>query len=168
MSAQLSLEFQKPGPAAPKSRISARYRLDLVHEATVPYLVDELPTLNRPTSLAHFLWSTIFEREPREVLVALFLDCRHRPIGHMIASTGGLHRTIFEPRTLLAAALLHNAYGLVIAHNHPSGSLEPSSEDRLATRRLQEGAELLGLQLCDHLIVGEGGRFVSLRAIEPW
>jgi DNA repair protein RadC len=163
---QSTLNFSASLPvAAPETEasISSRYRLELVREATVPFSVEEIPTLSRPATVARFLWETLFEQEPREVLVVLFLDIVNRPIGHFIASIGTPDRALMDPRVILAAALLRNAAGIVVAHNHPSGSLKPSPNDRMATRRLQQAADILGIRLYDHLILGEGGRFYSFR-----
>jgi len=60
-------------------------------------------------------------------------------------------------------AILASAAALVLAHNHPSGDPEPSAEDVALTRRLVAAGQLLGIEVLDHLILGEAGRFVSLR-----
>jgi DNA repair protein RadC len=160
---QMSLDFSTPLSGAGETKISARYRLELVREAAVPFLVDEPPTLNRPAALARFLWDAVFCREPREVLAVLFLDHAYHPSGYFIASTGSLDRTLFDPRIVLTAALLHNAASIVIAHNHPSGAVQPSTEDRMATDRLEKAAGIVGIRLCDHLILGGRETFFSFR-----
>ena len=65
--------------------------------------------------------------------------------------------------TTLSLLLLASAAALVLAHNHPSGDPEPSAEDVALTRRLVAAGQLLGIEVLDHLILGEAGRFVSLR-----
>ena len=137
-----------------------RYRLRLEREPAPPY---EKPVLCERPAAAARLASKLVGDVDREIMGALFLDGRNRAVGHTIAYVGGLSRVTVEPRGLLVPALLGNAAGIVAFHNHPSGDLSPSAEDLAFTRRLSEAAELLGVSLLDHLIIGEPGRFVSLR-----
>ena len=139
----------------------ARYRLDLVREDVALYEGDPV-ALNRPASVAQFLWHRVFEREPREVMVVLFLDGRSRATGYTVAYQGGISRATAEPRGVYAPALLANAVSIVVAHNHPSSDLTPSGEDLVFTRRLADAGEILGIKLTDSLILGEGGRFRSV------
>lgn len=140
----------------------ARYRLSLVREPSPPYLVP-VPC-DDPRRVARFL-SRLLEDAPSEVLGALFLDVRHRAIGHTIAYCGTLTRTTCEPRGLLAPALLANAAGIILFHNHPTGDPSPSTEDLVFTRKVEMSCDVLGLRLIDHLIVGEDGRYASLRRV---
>jgi DNA repair protein RadC len=68
-----------------------------------------------------------------------------------------------HPREVFAPALRELAAAIIVAHNHPSGDPEPSMEDIEVTKRLSEAGKLLGVPLLDHIIVGEGGSFTSLR-----
>lgn len=70
-------------------------------------------------------------------------------------SKGGLNRTVVDPRMVFKTCLLHNAVGLVLVHNHPSGSVEPSQADIELTMKIQKGSRVFGLRLVDHLIFGE-------------
>jgi DNA repair protein RadC len=158
---QLSLDFNKPRPDA-----RFRYRLELAEEAIVPYHDDV--RLTRPGEVAKFLFQRIFLREPREVVAVLFLDTQQQVIGHHIAYTGTLNRAPIEPRQIFACALLRNAAGIIVAHNHPSGVTDPSQEDINATRRLEQAGDLLGVRLHDHMIIGGEGRWRSLKAVAAW
>lgn len=85
------------------------------------------------------------------------LKCVHE------VSHGSQSASIVHPREVFRAAILGGAAGLVLVHNHPSGDPTPSQDDRQLTRRLSEGARLLGLTIHDHVIIGNGtGRWVSL------
>jgi DNA repair protein RadC len=77
-----------------------------------------------------------------------------------IVSVGSLNESIAHPREILRPALIHSAYGFILAHNHPSGDPAASDADRRLTRRIHEAAELLRINLIDHIIVGapEEGR----------
>jgi DNA repair protein RadC len=81
---------------------------------------------------------------------------------------GTLNRAAVEPRALLKEALLRGAAGLIVFHTNPSGDPSPSAEDLDFTRRLAAAAEVVGLRLFDHLILGAGGGWVSLRQRGAW
>jgi DNA repair protein RadC len=95
--------------------------------------------------------------------VALLLDRRHRLLREVVVGVGGIAHAPMEPREILAAALREPGVAAVlVAHNHPSGDAEPSPEDRAVTRRLARAAEVVGLELVDHVIVAAAG-WSSLR-----
>ena len=102
-----------------------------------------------------------FEGLGHEEVHALFLDGRARVISAKRMSQGGFDRAYFDVRLFLAECLRVGAASLIVAHNHPSGAIEPSAGDLLATRRLEEGAEFVGVELADHLIVA-GAQWSSL------
>jgi DNA repair protein RadC len=94
---------------------------------------------------------------------ALYLNARNRLLrDDPEVYRGTLDRAVVEPRELLKRALLANAAGLVVYHNHPSGDPTPSREDRDFTRRLSAAAEAVGVRLLDHIVVGREG-CVSMR-----
>jgi len=103
------------------------------------------------------------EHETVERFVALFLNGKHRIMGFTEVSRGTLTSSLVHPREVFAPALRELAAALIVAHNHPSGDPEPSFEDIEVTKRLSEAGKLLGVPLLDHIIVGEGGSFTSLR-----
>ncbi|HTO86097.1 MAG TPA: DNA repair protein RadC [Thermoanaerobaculia bacterium] len=89
---------------------------------------------------------------------AFFLNARNRLVRHdPEIYRGTLDRAVVEPRELLKRALLANAAGLIVYHNHPSGDPTPSREDREFTRRLASAAEAVGLRLLDHIVVARDG-----------
>lgn len=92
----------------------------------------------------------------REVLMAVFLDASLAVIDTRLVAEGTLASNTVHPRELIKMALEHHAASVVIAHNHPSGSLTPSAEDKKLTRHLFIALAFAGVQLLDHLIVGEG------------
>ncbi len=98
----------------------------------------------------------------REILSALCLDAQNQPTCFNVASIGALNTTRTRPAEILKAAILSNALGLVLIHNHPSGELDPSPEDIEFTRAIQRACELIGIELYDHLIVTDDG-FTSFR-----
>lgn len=103
-------------------------------------------------------------KSKRECMFVLFLDGRRRLIGEPYClSIGIMDAALVHPRELFKEAILRSAGSVLIAHNHPSGILDPSVEDYQLTRRLIEAGEILGIELVDHLIMGFDN-CVSLRA----
>lgn len=141
----------------------SRFSLALVRRAPeLPYTGAE--ELKRPSAVAPFL-HRLLRHEPYECLGAVLLSCRGRPIGHTIPFRGTLSACKVEPRALLLTALLANAAGLVAFHAHPSGDPTPSAEDRGFARRLRAAGEILGVDLCDFIVLGEPPTFWSLRDV---
>ena len=93
--------------------------------------------------------------------MAVLLDTRHRVLDTVTISIGSIDHTFMSPREVFRDALLGNAAALVLGHNHPSGDATPSRDDERVTRRLADAAELIGIDLLDHLVVGDG-QWVSL------
>ncbi|MBW3605488.1 MAG: JAB domain-containing protein [Actinobacteria bacterium] len=106
---------------------------------------DAAAAVVRPLLVGH-------DRE-RGLLVAL--DTRHRIIGTAIVSIGTAANTFLAPREVFRDALLLGASAVVVAHNHPSGDPSPSDDDLRITRRLARAGETLGIDLLDHMIVGD-------------
>lgn len=97
----------------------------------------------------------------REVFAAVFLDTRHRLIDYVELFQGTIDGAEVHPREVVRAALRLNAAAVLVAHNHPSGDVEPSAADRAVTARLKQALALVDVRLLDHVIVG-GGQSLSL------
>jgi len=98
----------------------------------------------------------------RETLCIINLKTDNTPINCSIVSIGAVNQTIAEPRELFKASILSNAAQMIIVHNHPSGSLEPSKLDTMITDRMLKLTELMGIKLNDHVIVGgDNSRYFS-------
>tara|TARA_R110002051_G_C8719857_1_gene496526 strand:+ start:1356 stop:1793 length:438 start_codon:yes stop_codon:yes gene_type:complete len=91
--------------------------------------------------------------ELQEEFKVLLLNRANHVLGIYPLSKGGVSGTIVDVKLLLAAAIKANASGIIIAHNHPSGNLKPSESDIKLTRKINEAAKLLDLNLLDHIIV---------------
>lgn len=103
-------------------------------------------------------------RARKEHLVGIYLDAQNGVVHQETLSIGSLNTTRTHPREILFPAIAHLALGFILAHNHPSGSLEPSPEDLEFTRSVQRAGELMGIELYDHLIVTRTA-FASLREL---
>ena len=88
-----------------------------------------------------------------ECFVCITLNGCHKIIGTYVVSKGLVNQTIVHPREVFRPAIADNAVAVIIAHNHPSGNLEPSMEDKGTTKRIKEAGNLLGIKVLDHLIV---------------
>src|SRR3972149_3747988 len=110
----------------------------------------------RPPEEAAALFRPFLQHEASEVFTPALLDTKHRLIAVPTVARGSLDPAVVHPREVLKAALLANAAGILTAHNHPSGDPTPSPDDRVLFARLRQAAEIVGLTLLDHLIVGEG------------
>ncbi|OFW78799.1 MAG: hypothetical protein A2201_04460 [Alicyclobacillus sp. RIFOXYA1_FULL_53_8] len=99
----------------------------------------------------------------KEHFITLHLDTKHCVIGEEVVSVGSLDASIVHPREIFKLAVKRSASAILCVHNHPSGDPSPSPEDVAVTRRLCEAGKLLGIDVLDHIVVGDG-RFVSLKA----
>jgi DNA repair protein RadC len=97
-----------------------------------------------------------FGRLDREMFVVLLLDGRNGVLGFNVVSIGSLTSALVHPREVFKPVILANAAAVILLHNHPSGSAEPSAEDQALTSRLEQAGELLGIKVLDHIVVGDG------------
>jgi len=98
----------------------------------------------------------------QEHCLAFYLNGRQELLSRRTISIGGLNYNYLEPREIFAEAFVQAASGLILVHNHPSGDPQPSDDDLLFTEKLARIADLLGIKLLDHLVVGRG-RYFSMR-----
>ena len=96
----------------------------------------------------------------KEHFTVFCLNTKNRINGFKVISTGSLTASLVHPREVYTAALELRAAALVFVHNHPSGDPAPSPEDLEITKRLKQVGEIMGIQILDHVILGEG-RFYS-------
>lgn len=125
------------------------------------YLVREsvssaLDTVSTPEDAAKVVRDLFdFDHLDREQFVALALNTKNRVVGAWAVSVGSLNASIVHPRELFKPAVMLSAASVVIAHNHPSGDPTPSGADIQLTRRLVKGGDVLGVELLDHVVVGD-------------
>jgi DNA repair protein RadC len=126
-------------------------------ESSVPF--EETPIRDAEDVLQHL---ESIKNMPQEVFVVMSLNCANKPIKTRWITVGLLDSNQVHPREAFADPLMDRAASVVFAHNHPSGTLEPSPEDLALTKRLQKAGELLGIRVLDHIIVSPNG-FISLK-----
>jgi DNA repair protein RadC len=116
------------------------------------YLLDsDRPIINSPEKVVEQL-ADIRDKK-QEYFVCLTLDGANRLIAKRIITIGTLTSSLVHPREVFADAITDRAASIIVAHNHPSGNLQPSAADIEVTHRLQDSAKLIGINLTDHIIV---------------
>lgn len=127
--------------------------VELVYKSKVK--ASQRPQLKRVADVCSFLqqhWDKN-KIELLEQFKVILMNRNHKVLGIYEASTGGVTATVADPKLIFITALKMNASNLIIAHNHPSGNLEPSETDKRLTQKIKEGAALLDICLLDHIIV---------------
>jgi DNA repair protein RadC len=118
----------------------------------------EKPVVTSSGDVARYLQSLLRDHR-HEVFAVLFLN-RANKINHFeVVSEGGITGTVADPRIILKKALEEDAVSLILCHNHPSGSLQPSRADEELTLKIKEAAKFFDIKVLDHLIVSEEGYF---------
>lgn len=140
-------------------------RLHAVKERFLPYGVEG--NINTPEKVVKMV-SRLLKGADREHALAISVDAKSKPVGIEIVAVGSLNVAYIEPRELFKHAILSNASGIILVHNHPSGDVTPSIEDWHLTYRIMDAGALLGVELLDHIITGDNEEFVSLSEKEKW
>ena len=95
----------------------------------------------------------------KEYFKVLFLNQSNQVLGYTLISEGGITETCADVRIILQAALLTNSVAIILAHNHPSGSMKPSRQDMEITKQVKEAARLMRITVTDHLILTDAGYY---------
>lgn len=138
---------------------SLRLVISRVGESCLSHYGAARTPLNTPEEVYKF-WQNIIAADTtfecdREHLVTILVDVKLKPVGYHVVSVGGLCESIAHPREIFKAAIIASAWGLILAHNHPSGDPTPSEADRRVTNRIKDAGELLQIRVLDHVICGD-------------
>lgn len=133
--------------------------IKLCKESSILYEPRKLTCSKDAFTLLH----TFLSDKDREMFVVSCLDVKNQPTSINVCSIGSLSSSIVHPREVFKTAILSNASSIIVGHNHPSGNLEPSKEDIAITNRLKECGSILGIQVLDHLILGDNNTFLSFK-----
>ena len=137
-------------PDFPSKRVQV-VKIKLVRESSFLY---GKRRVNSPLE-AYELGKILMEETDREQLLVCCLNTKNHPLNLHVVSIGSLNASIVHPREVFKAAVLSNAASIILFHNHPSGDPSPSSEDQTATERIRDCGRLMGIDLLDHIIIGE-------------
>ncbi|MGM0603121.1 MAG: RadC family protein [Bacillota bacterium] len=118
-------------------------------------------TIFTPAKAAELLMEDMRHLE-QEVVKAVLLDVKNKVIKISEITKGGLSSSIVHPRDVFKEAIRKNSAAIILAHNHPSGVPEPSSEDISISKKIAKSGTILGIELVDHIIIGDG-KYVSLK-----
>lgn len=121
----------------------------------------ETSTISSPRDVADLLFEQLRYLQ-KEHFVCLFLNTKNHVIGQETLSIGSLNAAIVHPREVFRAAIKCSSASIICAHNHPSGDPAPSPEDIQLTRRLMEAGSIVGIEVLDHIVIGDG-KYVSLK-----
>ena len=130
-------------------------RLEVVREAASAHGLPEY--IDTPSDVLPLLGR--IKNSDRETFVCIHLSSRNQVNALEVVSIGHLNTTVVHPREVFKAAILSNSASLILAHNHPSGSPDPSDDDQELTKRMVEAGKLIGIEVLDHLIVSASSYF---------
>ncbi len=133
-----------------------KVRVELIRESNAP----PRHVVTAPLDVAGLV--SDLNKKDREYFLCLHLDTRSVVIGIEEITVGSLNAAVVHPREVLKGALLNNAAGIILVHNHPSGDCDPSEDDIEITKRLVKACEIMGIEALDHIIVG-GGNYFSFK-----
>lgn len=126
----------------------------LVKEKSCNCPVDSLSNLQAITQMLNSVFR--LNRQAEEYVYMIALNTKNKPLGVFEISHGTVNQSLCNPREIFVKALLCGAAGIVLAHNHPSGDTTPSKEDVTVYRRIREASEILGVNLLDNIVIGNG------------
>ena len=133
--------------------------LKLIKENSVLY---ETRIIRSPYDAYKLIKNFLIDSD-REKFVVACLDTKNQPVNISVVSMGSVNSAIVHPREVFKVSMLSNASKIICFHNHPSGNLKCSKEDENITNRLKECGEILGIELVDHIIVGDNDTYFSFK-----
>lgn len=119
------------------------------------------PVINSPQDIAHLVMEEMRYLD-REHFRIVSLSTKNHVLGISSISVGSLNSSLVHPRECFKEAIRRNSNAIILLHNHPSGDPTPSREDLEVTRRLADGGQILGIEVLDHVIIGDN-RYISLK-----
>lgn len=131
----------------------------LVKENSCNYPIESLDSPQKTADMLNGVFR--LNKQAEEYVYMIALNVKSRPLGIFEISHGTVDRSICNPRDIFIKALLCGAVGIILAHNHPSGDATPSKDDIRMYRRIKDAGELIGIELQDNLVIGNG--YISFR-----
>lgn len=144
----------------PAKAAQIKAALEIGRRVSVTAAADK-PVIKSPGDVSALMMEKMRHYD-REHFMALNLNTKNQVIAEDTVSIGSLNASLVHPRELFKNAIKRSAAGLILVHNHPSGDPTPSKEDIEVTRRLAESGKLLGIEIIDHVVIGDL-KFISLK-----
>lgn len=116
--------------------------------------VRKITVFDEPNAIVNYFMEDMRHME-QEQLHVMFLNTKNVLIRDVLLSKGTVNASLVSPREIFIQALRHHAVSIIMVHNHPSGDPAPSQEDCRLTKRVKEAGELIGIQLLDHIVIGD-------------
>ena len=139
-----------------------KFGLRVVKESSGNYDLDK--NVTKPLEAVKVVNEVVdLYQRAEEVFVIITLDVGNNVTGIFEVSIGSVNSSIVTPREVFKRAILQNANSIILAHNHPSGKVKPSSSDVDITERLVEIGDIIGIDVVDHIVVGDQDEFLSMR-----
>jgi DNA repair protein RadC len=134
------------------------YRVSMIKESAISV---EQKTIHSPRDVFEAVHEYLADVD-REHFLTLLLNTKNGIVGVNTTSIGTLNSSLVHPREVFKPAIIANSAAIILVHCHPSGNPDPSNEDLEITRRLVEAGKIIGIEVLDHVIVGDGC-WVSLK-----
>ena len=135
--------------------------MKLLKDMTILYLKKDLhkkDLLSSSEEVFNYLKGSLRGSSDEEFR-SLFLNCRNQLIESETLQVGTVNKSVVYPRKIVERALYHHAVGVIIAHNHPAGTLKPSNEDCVVTNAIKKALKTVDIKLLDHIIIGGNDYF---------
>ncbi|HSH81815.1 MAG TPA: DNA repair protein RadC [Herpetosiphonaceae bacterium] len=152
---QQAFHHERPGDLPDEARL-------LIEALSALLRPDRRESILGPQDVAGMLVVEMDQLEQEELRVVI-LNTKNHVLDVVTVYRGTINSSAVRVAEVFKAAIRRNAAAIILAHNHPSGDPSPSSEDVAVTREIVEAGKLLGIELLDHLVIGGGGQWVSLR-----
>ena len=117
-------------------------------------IASERLSFQHPQTIASYYMEDMRHQE-QEMLICIMLNTKNSFLGDVMISKGTVNASLISAREIFLSALSFQAVNIILLHNHPSGNPAPSDEDIMVTRQIKEAGDLLGIQLLDHIIIGD-------------
>lgn len=137
-----------------RSELNENQHNILVKENSCNYPIDSLRSPRAVTEILNNVFRLNKQAEEYVYMIALNTKCK--PLGIFEISHGAANQSICNPREIFIKALLCGATGIILAHNHPSGDTTPSKDDMVVYERIKEAGKIIGVDLLDNLVIGDG------------
>ena len=140
----------------------SRYNISVVREATSYF--NSCNRLRSTEDAKNFCREVFVDlaQDLQEQFIVVALDTQNKPIGYSVITKGTLNSSLVHPREVFRFAIAQSANSILLVHNHPSGDLTPSLDDYLVTKRLEDVAQIVGINILDHIIVGFEEQTIAL------
>lgn len=144
-----------------ETMLNADMNTILIKEKSMNYQTNEF--FNTPANVVNIM-NDIFDlnKKAEEHVYMIALNVKFKPLGFFLISKGNVNTSILGAREILIRALLIGASEFMLFHNHPSTCTEPSIQDKMVTSKIKDAADIVGIRLTDHIIVG-GANYFSFK-----